>query len=291
MQHHFIKKRFSFFIHLSFVLSVSCFTGCGSRSESFPTPAEYNLNRPSTIKLPDYLNEISGVAYYPKDKSVFAISDEKALLYKIFLSGGMPIQKWKFADKADYEDVVLVDSTFYVLQSKGNIISLRFVSPDSINVQEYKSGLEGKNEFETLYLDKEQNRLVFLCKDCEADDKNSVTAWGFDLGSLTFSQSPAYVIDVRKIEDLVQEKKVKFKPSAAAIHPLTGQLFIISSLNKVLVIADRNGNPQKVYRLNPGLYKQPEGLTFSPEGHLIISNESAGTGAANIAVFKYNKAG
>jgi len=36
----------------------------------------------------------------------------------------MAIQKWKFADKADYEDIVLVDSIFYVLQSKGNIISL-----------------------------------------------------------------------------------------------------------------------------------------------------------------------
>jgi len=291
MQHHFIKKILSFFIHFFVVFTLSLVIGCGSKSESYTTPSEYNLNRPSTIKLPEYLNEISGVAYYPKDKSVFAISDEKAWLYKIFLSGGMEIEKWKFSDKADYEDIVLVDSTFYVLQSKGNIISLRFVSPDSIDVKEYKLQTEGKNEFEILYFDKDQNRLVLLCKDCETDDKNSLTAWGFDLASSTFSKSPAYVIDVKKIEDLMQEKKLKFKPSAAAIHPLTGQLYIISSVNKVLVVADKNGTPQKIYRLNPELYKQPEGLTFSPEGHLIISNESGGTGAANIEIFKYNKAG
>ena len=88
----------------------------------------------------------------------------------------------------------------------------------------YESGLPGKNEFEILYLDKEQNRLIMLCKDCEADDKNSLTACAFDLSCTYFFAQPTYVIDVRKIETLMQEKKVKFKPSAAAIHPLTGQV-------------------------------------------------------------------
>jgi uncharacterized protein YjiK len=283
-----LKRILASFASFLFIL-LYFFTGCRNKNESFTSPPEYNLNRPSIIKLPDYLSEISGMAYYPKDNAVFAISDEKAWLYKIFLSKGMEIQKWKFAGKKDYEDIVLFDSTFYVLQSKGNIISLRFFSPDSITAQEYNLNLDGKNEFEILYPDKDQKRLIMLCKDCEADDKNSLTAWTFDLSSLTFSQTPAYVVDVRKIEELMQEKKVKFKPSAAAIHPLTGQLYIISSVNKVLVVADKNGVPEKVYKLNPALYKQPEGLTFSPEGHLIISNESANTGASDIMIFKYNK--
>ena len=279
-----MSTSFSNFLFFLLVL----FAGCRSKNEELPSPPEYNLNRPSTVKLPGYLDEISGIAYYPKDKSVFAITDDKSSLYKIFLSGNKTIEKWKIGDKGDFEDIVLADSTFYVLQSKGRIHSLQFVSPDSITVKEYELPAEGKNEFEILYLDKEQKRLIMLCKDCEADDKNSLTAWGFDLTTLTFSPNPVYVIDVRKIEDLMQEKKVKFKPSAAAIHPLTGQLFIVSSVNKVLVVADKNGVPQKVYKISPELYKQPEGLTFSPEGHLIISNESANSGAANILMFKYN---
>jgi uncharacterized protein YjiK len=288
MQHHF-KKIFAYPLSFLSPLFFCWLIACSNGHDSFPSPAEYNLNRPSTLKLPAYLDEISGIAYYPKDKSVFAISDEKSWLYKIFLDGGMEIQKWKIGDKSDYEDIALVDSTFYVLQSKGNIRSLHFVTPDSITINEYKSDINGKNEFEILYFDKQQNRLVMLCKDCEADDKNSVSAWTFDLSSMNFSTSPAFVIDVRKIEDQMQEKKVKFKPSAAAVNPLTGQLYIISSVNKVLVIADRNGNPEKVYRISPALYKQPEGLAFSPEGHLIISNESANTGAADILMFKYNQ--
>ncbi len=276
------------FLNSLFIVLLIFFAACRSDSD-LSSPPEYDLNRPATVKLPGYLDEISGIAYYPKDKSVFAICDDKSWLYKVLLSGDMSIQKWKFGDKGDFEDVVLADSTFYVLQSKGRILTPNFVSPDSITVKEYELPSEARNEFEILYLDKEKNRLIMLCKSCEADNNNSLSAWAFDLGTLTFSPSPVYVIDVRQIENLVQEKKVNFKPSAAAIHPVTGQLFIISSVNKVLVIADKNGVPEKAYKINSKLYKQPEGLTFSPEGNLIISNESANSEAANILVFKYNK--
>ncbi len=288
MLYYSITRMHSSFFACLLILLFVFNTGCRNNNE-LSSPPEYNLNRPSTVKLPSFLDEISGIAYYPKDKNVFAICDDKSWLYKIFLNGNEPIQKWSIGDKGDFEDIVLADSTFYVLQSKGRILGLHFVSPDSVTVKEYEFTSQGKNEFEILYLDKEQNRLVMLCKDCEADDHNSLSAWAFDLRTMTFSSSPAYVIDVRKIEELMQEKKVKFKPSAAAIHPVTGQLFIISSINKVLVVANKDGVPENVYKISPDLYKQPEGLTFTPEGHLIISNEGAKMGAANILVFKYNK--
>ena len=266
------------------------FASCQNNNETHLTsPPEYNLNKPNVIRLPGYLDEISGIAYYPKDKSLFAITDEKGWLYKIFLSGNMAIEKWKFGRKSDFEDVVLADSTFYILKSTGELASLRFYTHDSIATKVYTPPLTGKNEFEILYLDEEQHRLILLCKQCVADDNNSLTALAFDLSSLTFSSKPAYVIDIRKIETLMDEKKVRFKPSAAAIHPITGRLYIISAINKVLVVADQNGTPQNVYKINPKLYKQPEGMTFTPEGHLFISNESKDIGAANIFTFKYNQ--
>ena len=43
------------------------------------------------------------------------------------------------------------------------------------------------------------------------------------------------------------------------------------------------------YRIDPKLFKQPEGMTFTPKGDLIISNEAANSGAADILIFKYNK--
>src|SRR5688572_4010164 len=69
-------------------------TGCGGkRVRIAESPKGYNLNQPSVLKLPPALDEISGIVYYPKDKSVLAINDEVGWLYKIFLKEDPDIQK------------------------------------------------------------------------------------------------------------------------------------------------------------------------------------------------------
>lgn len=287
--HRLVTGNFSFVGIL--IASTIFFASCNSKVayENLSSPEGYDLNNPAVIKLPSYLDEISGIAFYSKDKGIFAINDEKGWLYKIMMTKNMPIQRWKYAKGDDFEDLALVDSIFYVLQSAGSLVEFKFYTSDSVGVNHYDSDLPGENEFEILYYDKEKHQLILLCKDCEADNKSSLTAIAFDLATHKFLQKPAYVMDVTKVAAMLNQVKMKFKPSAAAIHPITGELYIVSSINKVLVIADRNGVPKKVHRISPKLYKQPEGLAFTPEGHLLISNESADIGAANILIYKYNE--
>ncbi len=57
------------------------------------------------------------------------------------------------------------------------------------------------------------------------------------------------------------------------------------------MIADNKGNVKEVYELDPVIYKQPEGITFTPWGDLLISNEAAESGNANILIFKSKKKG
>jgi hypothetical protein len=262
--------------------------GCQSKHDpgSFTSPPGYHLNRPIVYKLPPFLDEISGIAYNAKDNSVLAINDEVGWLFKIHLKDDPDIQKWQYTKGADFEDLVRIDSVFYVLVSTGNIIRFQYFTPDSVQVKEFEFPIEGKNEFEILYHDKTKKQLILLCKDCQADDKNSLSAYAFNLESNTYAPAPTFVMDIRKIEDLMDEKKLRFKPSAATVHPLTGELYIISSINKVLVVSDLNGVPKAVYKINPKIYKQPEGMAFTPRGDLLISNESADIGAANILLFK-----
>ena len=87
------------------------------------------------------------------------------------------------------------------------------------------------------------------------------------------------------------DKKLHFKPSAAAINPVINELYILASVNNLLVTADRKGNVKEVYNLDPKIFKQPEGITFTPTGDLLISNEAALTGAANILIYKRKKKG
>lgn len=266
----------------------SCDTGTQQKSKPLPTPALYDLNNPVIFQLPQALNEISGLVYYPKDSSVFAIIDEEGIFFKIYLNGSTTIKKWKFAKGRDFEDVVMKDSVFYVLVSNGDIETLKF-SGDSIMVN--KSDLSGTskkvNEFETLYYD-DSLGIVLMCKECEADQKKITSAIGFSPDSMVYKPD-LFSIDAQQIAEKTGEKKFEFKPSAAAINPITNELYIIASVNKLLVIADRNGNVKEVYPLNSKIYKQPEGLTFTPNGDLLISNEFAESGNANILIIKAKK--
>jgi len=281
-----IRRLLPLFALICFVIA------CSNKSEknSHPTPAGYDLNHPQVIKLADRLNEISGLAFYQKDSSLFAVVDEVGVLFKIILTADKPlVQQWRFAEHSDYEDLVLLDSTFYIMKSKGDVLAAKFISPDSVASQEYNIPAQGKNEFEVLYYDTAVRKLILICKDCEADNKSKVTTWSFDPVQRSFDSGP-YTIDATTIKQTsAADKKSKFKPSAAAIHPITGDLYIISSVNKALIIANTKGKVKSVYPLNPDKFKQPEGIAFTPSGDMFISNEAAEDGLPNLLYFKYKK--
>jgi hypothetical protein len=65
-------------------------------------------------------------------------------------------------------------------------------------------------------------------------------------------------------------------------------LYIVSSINKLLVVTDTNGNLKQAYPLEAELFKQPEGIAFTASGDMLISNEAAGNGSANILIYKYS---
>ena len=278
--------RYICFICLIIAVIYNRCTPSADSGPAYKSPDGYDLNKPFLLKLPVELDEISGVAFYPRDSSIFAIGDEFGWLYKIPLTGGKPIRKWKFSSQGDFEDLVMVDKVFYVLQSNGNITAFTFDDHNQILTQ-HQEFPASDNEFEILYYDPHVFKLVLLCKDCETDKKKALTAFYFNLLNKNFDDSSS--INVTAIANMIGEKKIKFKPSAAAINPITDEIFIISSVNKLLVVTDRKGNPKQTYPIDAGLFKQPEGITFTPEGDLIISNESADRGVANLLFFKYNK--
>jgi uncharacterized protein YjiK len=271
------------------------FQGCTIKKNRVNLPCkEYDLNSPYRIKLGDQLGEISGVSFYPKDSSVFAISDESGSLYKIHLNKKMLTLRWKFDQTHDFEDVVFHDSTFYVLESNGNIQSLRFsIKGDTIFKRKsiFPAKNSKRNEFESLYYDEGSKGLIMICKDCEADEKNSVSAWNFNLESDTYTPS-AFSINGVQIAKKTRQENLKFEPSAAAVNPVTKDVWILSSVNQLLIVTDILGNTKAVYTLTPSIFKQPEGITFTPWGDLLISNEANDKyETSTLLIFKPQKRG
>lgn len=265
------------------------YSGCGPDKKESESPPAYDLNTPVKINMPEGLDEISGLSYYPKDSSVFAIIDENGLLFKISLNGNNQIRQWTFDKKHDFEDVVMHDSTFYVLISNGDIETLHF-DGDTIkkNNAKFPDADKKTNEFETLYYD-DTRGLMMLCKNCEEDKKKKVTAFRVTPDSSAYTVG--YEIDVAPIAEKTKEDKFHFKPSAAAINPLTNELYVLASVNKLLVVADRDGKVKNTYQLDPVTFNQPEGITFTPWGDLIISNEKGEEDNATLLIFKPKKKG
>jgi len=245
------------------------------------------LNSPYVIKLPSELADISGITYYAKDNSIFAESDEKGGLYKISMNKPTDIKKWKFSHKKDFEDIVLFDSTFYVLNNDGSIMSVKFVN-DSMATNKFNFPENGKYEFESLYYDDKLQKLVLICKDCDIDKPGETSAYTFDPRQSTYSS--AFTMDTHKVPEMGGPKNTRFKPSGAAINPVTNELYILSSINKLLVVADRNGAVKKLYNLNPQIFHHPEGITFTSSGNMFISNEATELQPPDILYYKFKKA-
>jgi uncharacterized protein YjiK len=250
----------------------------------------YNFEIPDEkMEMGEHLHEISGMAYIPGKDLILGENDEKGEIFTFdFKNRNDKIGKVKFGGKGDYEDIVYTDSAVYMLLSSGTIVQVK-TKDSNVSTKEFTLN-EGKNEFETLYLDADKKSLIMLCKECSHEKKNEIReAYRFDLTTNTFDPTPAYSIDIEDIKKMLGDEEALFKPSAAGISPVNGKLYIVASVGKLLVIADKNtGKPEQVFRLPPAIYNQPEGLTFAPNGDLYISNEG-GEGIATVLKFVYKK--
>ncbi len=233
------------------------------------------------------LKEISGLAWNTNNDEFLAHHDESGKLFFLDRENKAIKATYAFGGKGDYEDVALVGDVPYILRSDGVVTKFILDSTGKPYGEEVgKLTIAGPNDFEAMYYDQGRKALVLICKNCEMDDKASVSAFAFYLDSIGFDNKPLYRIDAKAVEALAPKKTSKFQPSAAAIHPVLNKLFIISSASNLLVIADLNGKPESVFALSKKLFPQPEGITFKSKGDMYISNEGVNS-KGNILRFIY----
>ncbi|MEO7982498.1 MAG: SdiA-regulated domain-containing protein [Bacteroidota bacterium] len=249
----------------------------------------YDFSSPDEkMELGKHLHEISGMAYVPKTKMILTENDEKGDIFELDFKNKKDNEgRIKFGGKGDYEDIVYTDTAVYMLISTGSVVKVQ-TKDSSFTTEEFVLPKEGKNEFETMYMDADGKSLILLCKDCDHEKDEIRVAHRFDLATHIFAPVPAYTISIADIKKMLNDDKAEFKPSAAGINPVNGKLYIVASVGKLLVVADKKGKVEQVFRLDPVMYNQPEGMTFAPNGDLYISNEG-GEGIATILKFVYKK--
>jgi uncharacterized protein YjiK len=255
----------------------------------------YELNRPDEkYELPGELREISGLSYY-KDFQLICVQDEEGIIYKFDLSENKILDAYKFEKDGDYEGIEIFENTAYVLKSDGTLIQVMDFENEEIEVQKIETKLTKKNDSEGLGYDPLTNSLLIACKgDPSCNDNNyrfSRAIYAFDLKEMKLSIFPVYLIDLDKVKDIMKYNKVSrfsikilyfiypskgdvsFQPSGIAVHPLSGNIYILGSVGKSLLVVDPKGALLTINKLDPKIFLQPEGICFSQEGTMYISSE------------------
>jgi uncharacterized protein YjiK len=226
----------------------------------------YDFENPTEkYDLPDKLKEISGLSYYKKNQLV-CVNDEQGKIFIYDIKEKKIIDKIPFGKDGDYEGVEVVGDEVFVLKSNGKLkgfkIGVAFEREIDCSEPEVV-------EYEGLGYDAKSKYLLLVAKERakDVDDKKMIYAYDFDRKVL-FKH---IAIPQDQVKDEANGKD--FRPSGIAVHPKTGQTFIIASDGKKLLVLSEKGQKEALISLNPKTYRQPEGICFSPDGDLFISSE------------------
>ncbi|HHN48225.1 MAG TPA: hypothetical protein ENN08_04740, partial [Bacteroidales bacterium] len=235
------------------------------------------------------------------------VQDENAIIYVFDIAEGKVVSQYHFGRDGDYEGIAMNGDTAFVLRSDGKIFHVKDFRSEDKTLKRIDTPLTATNNAEGLFYDSKTNRLLIACKNRAGISSTKPlqghkAVYSYDLNRQQFIKEPTWLISLYELEKFADYSPyeafsvklgrrlgflsgdVFFKPSGIAIHPLTDEVYIIAHIGKKLLVMNREGEIRHLIQLDPQQFKQPEGITFSPQGDLYISNEGGGS-KANIIRF------
>ena len=241
------------------------------------TEATLDLNNLTLLaEMPDELEEISGLSI--QGSELLAVEDENGRVYRLRLTDGVLHGHTEFWKDGDYEGIEAVGDEVWVVKSTGTLYRILNQGTERQTVEKFNTWLTGDNDVEGLGYDATRNRLLLACKTDARDDgrpKEDRYVFAFDLTNQVLGEEAVYTIDRGKeLED--------FAPSALAVDPRTGEVYLTSSVGNQLLVLTAEGTKKDLYELDKNLLPQAEGLAVGSDGVLYLSTEAKGGKPASI---------
>jgi len=242
----------------------------------------YNLAHPvKKWTLSDSLDEISGIVWKNNDR-LLAIEDLHPILYELKMgdTAGIITNKIEFRkmdeEKFDFEDLAIANDTIYALWSHGAVFKI-VTKKKGISSERTKTWLKKDNNTEGLAYDPVTGDLLIACKDesgLEDAQKSARAVFEYDIKADSLKADPFMIINKKDFKDVAGDK-IDFYPAAIAVHPVTHDIYIISTKDtKAIAQFSHDGKLKAFDYLDKELLPQPEGMCFDKEGNLYISTEA-----------------
>ena len=259
-------------------------------------PMLYDLAHPHRKwRLPEELLEISGNSFIDSNH-LLVIEDLTPNLYVINLkdTAATVEKKIPFKDdpsgkKFDVEDVVLVGNTAYALWSHGSIYKITDWQIKPL-VKEIQTFLSKENNTEGICYDPISKDILIACKNNAGEDEKKSTrgVYKFNISTDSVAETPFMLIRKKDLKAFTGEKE-SFYPSAIAVHPITHDIYMLSTKEtKCLAVFSHDGTLKNFQLIDRNILLQPEGMCFAPNGTLYISSEGKPGGSG--FMYAYNMA-
>ncbi len=242
------------------------------------------------IELPTELREISGLTAMDSN-TVACLQDEAATIYLVALREGRILEHHPFGPPSDLEGITRVGDELFALRSDGLIYRIdtrnsRYTATDS-----FRMDLPFRN-FEGLGHDLHTGLVLVAPKDVpkgSTDMRDQRKVYAFNPKTLAFLPEPVLRFSVKDmlrqaLKAGVQvpmrntahggmEPIIKFRMSSITVQPATGRYFILSAVDQSLLVLNRDSSFNAFYVLDKMLLPKPEGITFMPDGDMLIATE------------------
>ena len=254
----------------------------------------YDLANPTVVhELPGMLLEVSALTDVDAH-TVACLQDEQGKVFRVDLRDGAVSTLATFSGPGDFEGLTRVGEDYLALRSDGLVFRLRpekglFAVHDTFRLAVLHNNLEG------LGYDEQAGRVLVSPKDIAKggpDMRDRRVLYAFDPLSATH---PVEEVLQLSLQDLMTQAKalgisipmkptdngrevpaLKLRYSSVAVHPRSGHYYLLSAVDRSLLVLDRAGTLMHLAWLDERLLPKPEGITFLANGDLVLSSEGKG---------------
>ena len=260
--------------------------------ESFLSGYRFDDESMSQWRLPDRLNEISGLAL-TDDGRVLSVTDEVAIIYELDFESGRLVKAFAFGKpvvKGDFEGIAVIDDTVYLTTSKGKVL----FGPEGVDGERapfdtFKTDLGDECEIEGLAASHDGALLFFLCKNVKKKarvDGLTVFAWSVADRELVDERT----LTIPESEIMSSLRVDRLSPSGLSIVRESGNFVVLAGRQRALFELSAEG---EFIEARPLLlaarHRQAEGITIAARDLLLIADEG-GAHKARLAVYEAEEA-